>query len=324
MLTFEINSPEVKGEYLECINLCFGNWGDAAAYHWYFERKTSFHAPDLMVLKKDGEIVAGSAVTYRRLALANGELIDVGIMTGSWTLPAARWQGCFTRIIEESRRLTHEMGGALLLAFVTEENASARRLADAGCALAPSVYFFSTPETPYPEDGRDLNPVEKDEPVIAALYDELYVGNKHYVNFVYSTARDFGAQFIRRVIETEVLSDGEGITGVVEKKPDTDSLLLIPPDDEPDITRYISAFLKHALGDDRKLFFFSTRPAVIAAAERLGMGTKPGYVTVLAADTDRLQAAFGMTEAWPGEMGLTHPGTPWFLGEWRVQNGDRA
>src|SRR3989442_4864180 len=140
----------MEGEYLECLNLCYGNWGDRRQYDWYFRRKPAYPDPDLIVLKIDGHTAAGSAVSYRRVVLPNDSEVDVGIMTGAWTLPQFRGRGCFARIIEESLRLTVMKGGALLLGFTTEEKGSFRQLAKAGSVLFSSSYFLSTLQTRLP------------------------------------------------------------------------------------------------------------------------------------------------------------------------------
>ena len=120
MITVAVNPNGIAEEYLKCLNVCFSGWGDRQKYDWYFRRKTAYPDADLMILKQDNNLAAGSAVTYRRVAFANDSEVTVGIMTGSWTLPQFRNQGCFARIIEESLRLTALKGGALLLGFLTK------------------------------------------------------------------------------------------------------------------------------------------------------------------------------------------------------------
>ena len=90
MITVHVNPPAIQDEYLRCLNTVFGNWGDAEKYFWYFQRKTSFPDPDLMVLKERDRTLAGSAVSYRQIRFPNGGDAVIGIMTGSWTLPEAR------------------------------------------------------------------------------------------------------------------------------------------------------------------------------------------------------------------------------------------
>ncbi len=121
MIDVIINPQGTEETYLKCLNQCFGDWGGMDMYKWCFDRRIGGPKADIMLLKKDGVILGGSAVTYRK-ALIRNSLVNVAIMTGSWTLPEARRQGCFTRIIEESLALAKGKGAALLLAFVTNKN----------------------------------------------------------------------------------------------------------------------------------------------------------------------------------------------------------
>jgi GNAT superfamily N-acetyltransferase len=147
MLTCERNPAAFAETYLKNLNTAFGSWGNTELYEWVFQRECGSFAPEQLILRDESnEVLAGSGVSYRRLILPNGNAMDVGIMTGSWTLPAARGRGCFTRIIEESRLLCADRGCGLLLAFVTQDNPSRRALERAGSALFPSRYVFGTVE----------------------------------------------------------------------------------------------------------------------------------------------------------------------------------
>ncbi|MEK7166020.1 MAG: hypothetical protein AAB874_04410, partial [Patescibacteria group bacterium] len=71
----EINPMGIRDEYLKCVNLCFGNWGDNKTYSWVFEQEIGAPKADLMVLRKDGKLLAGSAVSYRKVAFPNGKVV---------------------------------------------------------------------------------------------------------------------------------------------------------------------------------------------------------------------------------------------------------
>ena len=138
-LDVEINPSAVEEKYLSGLNRSFGQWGDRDAYRWDFEREVGARPADLMVLRDHGEILAGSAVSYRTVSLGDDRIL-IGIMTGLWTLPEARGCGASAEVIVESRRLVASRGGAVLIAFVTHENASRRRLVAAGCLEIPTWY----------------------------------------------------------------------------------------------------------------------------------------------------------------------------------------
>lgn len=281
-----------------------------------------------MILKKDGNLAAGSAVTYRTVAFTNDSEVTVGIMTGAWTLPQFRNQGYFARIIEESLRLTALKGGALLLGFAVDDRSSFRQLERAGSALFPCSYIFSTAQTECPETKSRLRLVKKSSLVIADLSARLYASSKGYSRFIYASEQDFDSQFIHRPGETEMFDDGYGNCGIIEKTEDTDilQLYLNGASDESRITESIACLLVNSLSRRRKLFLYSTQPDIAHLCRKLGLEVKAGYLTVLIADGSRLRAALKVPEPIPIEHTslLTRADSDWFLGNWNLQGGDRA
>jgi GNAT superfamily N-acetyltransferase len=324
----EINPPEIAGEYLSCLNRSFHGWGGPETFRWAFERRVGGPPADLMALRLDGRLVAGSAVSYRRVALARGTTIEAGIMTGSWTLPEARGRGAFTRVIEESLRLASRRAAGLLLAFVTEENPSARRLAAAGSAGFPTFYLFSTADTPVPSSSVDPRPVEDVDGILGRLVtarSQVQAGSCH---FVYPDAPVWGSQFLHRPGTIEVLSFDGTAWAVLERVASTDriQLLVVDPRGDLSVSDCIAALLRRALDRDRQVFLFSTLPGVHDECRRLGLSLKPGLLTALVADESRLHEALDHPgpPASEGASDLADRRGPWFLGDWDLQSGDRA
>jgi hypothetical protein len=328
VITLDVNPKGMDDEYLKCLNFCFGDWGDRRKYDWYFRRKTAYPEADLMILKKDHDLAAGSAVTYRTVAFTNDGEVTVGIMTGAWTLPQFRNQGYFARIIEESLRLTALKGGALLLGFTVADRSSFRQLVRAGSALFPCSYIFSTAQTECPEIKSRLSPVKKSSRVIADLSARLYASGKGYSRFSYASEQEFESQFIHRPGETEIFEDDYGNCGIIEKTEDTDilQLYITGSDDESVLTESIASFLGHALGRGRQLFLYSTQPGIARLSRKLGLEVKTGYLDALITDGSRLRDALRIPESTPLEQTslLTMADSDWFLGSWNLQGGDRA
>ena len=323
MITTHINPPHIQEHYLRCLNQVFGDWGDAEKYFWYFGRKTAFPNPDVMILKNGEQVLAGSGVSYRQIRFPNGGEAVIGIMSGSWTLPEARGQGCFARIIEESIQLTAQKGGALLIAFVTEDNASFRQLAKAGSALFPSTYIFSTPGTPRPKHTAALYTAEKNLRLASEIREKLQRRYSDHIHFVYPSPEDLSDNFFHRAAPTEILRDETGSVAVIETKPDTYLLQLFAAEN---YETCIANVLNRVFDDGRKFFMFSTRREVTDVCQRLGLGIKKGYVTVLMAEESKLRNAKNILANWAGSnsAALAQPGSEWFLGEWDVQSGDRT
>ncbi len=329
MTNVYFNPPGIKKEYLCGLNACFGHWGDKKSFDWVFGRKLSFPDTDLMIVTDDNqELLAGSGITYRLLKLPNGNSITIGIMTGSWTLPAARCKGCFTRIIESSLEQTATRGGALLIAFVTQDNASTRRLTAAGSLLVPGYYIFSTPETPCPQNSGRLETVSPSGDTIAEIREISSSAGINRVHFVYPRTEDFLSQIVDRPDSTTILRDPCGNMAVVESVGETDRLqyLALSTKKPADVCSFLTSMLAFVLGKERKMFLYTADRTTLDAAQKLGMGHKPGYITLLTADDRLLQRAVrdgsgkkGREQPAPADTG-EYP----FTGQWHVHSGDRA
>lgn len=318
-----IHEPGDPARYLECLNACFGRWGDEALWRWVFARDAGEGAASQMVITDaSGAWIAGSGVSWRALRLASGAVTRVGIMTGSWTLPAARGRGCFTTIIEASRERVAARGGSLLLAFVTETNASRRRLEAAGAAMLPSRYVFATPETPRLDEAPTLRQVEADEALLTALHAQL-TARAAGASALALEPDAWRAQLIDRPQPVELWAlDGVGhiIAELAGDSWRAQALVADTPHDEGLLLR---AALGHAQRLGKQLFCFRSDDALDETIQALGLGGVTGYITALIADADALQRAQGVASPAPDHAALADPASPWHLGPLMIQSGDR-
>jgi hypothetical protein len=301
-LDLEVNPPNMEAAYLSGLNRCFADWGGGREYRWEFAREVGAPPADLLVLRDAGALAAGSAVVYRTVRTGQGDCI-VGVMSGSWTLPEARGRGAFSRVIVESRRLVAEHGGAALIAFVTHDNASRRRLVAAGCREVPTHYLFSTPDTPQPAGSPEVRPGQLD---LESLYRAhlQWVDGVAGAHLVYPSAAVWAGQFLERPLPVERVSVS-GCQALVERSRTADRVLwLVGSEPGP----ALAGLLGRALGAGRQLFLFSVEARVAEAATGLGMEMKPGSITVLPASGDPAAPIV------PGELAQ----------QWRIQGGDRA
>jgi GNAT superfamily N-acetyltransferase len=306
-----LNDESSATTYLDGLNRCFPGWGDRQRFDWVFSRSCGSHPPDrFLVTDEVGEVLAGTGTSYRKLALASAAVVDVGIMTGSWTLPAARGRGIFATLIEESRRRCQELGCALLLAYVTHDNPSRRALERAGSAMFPTWYLHGAPA--------DLAPVaEPAEPVsLPAGYatdrDARLAG---FTRVVYPSAPDFEGQFIERPDPVSVVGADDGVA-ILEDGGDTWRTL-------SHLSRTSRAALLRALGATsatagRRLFAFTSAEGVPAWLD----GT-PGFLTVLLASEEALLDATGAAGPVGSSEGLADPTGPHYIGPWFLEAGDR-
>lgn len=276
-----INPENYQGEYIKYINECFNHWGQDKEYDWAFNRQVGDKSSDIMIIKnEDDEVIAGSAVTYRKLENGSARPVDIGIMTGSWTLPKARGRGCFTKIIALSREIAGKKGVPYLTAFVTESNASFRRLRDAGSSLLPTSLLFS-PTQPYA--GVDSTAVKKLKPeqqIVADLYEKYKNTRSSGLAFSYSFD-EFYKQYIDRPKNAEIVQLGKQYA-IVEETHNVVRVLLMTYSNIGDFEEAIQLLTNWALEKTtKKLMLFSTKKEVVAAAEQIGFENMQGYFTIL-------------------------------------------
>lgn len=269
-----INPRGIVTPYLTHLNACFLGWGDRARYAWVFERSVLGPPADVMLLSIGPDVHAGSAVTYRRASIGEVDLGLVGIMTGSWTLPAARGRGCFTRVISESVSCCRARGAHILLAFVTEDNASYRRLRDAGATLFPTQYWLA-PATETAVPATQIHPTVM---TASELVRSHAARPGTGLRFLYDVEA-YRGQFLARPLPVETVESADGVA-LVERAIDTDRVLAFYPSANGS-RALVAALLARAHGRSRALFGFSSDPAHAAAFEAVGIAARRGFVAAL-------------------------------------------
>ena len=125
-----------RAEYLAALNRCFPGWGGDAMFAWCYLRGTA----DLLILRENGRLVAGSGVVYRNVRTPD-ETTRVGIICGAWTDPEARGRGLFSDVMEAARVLVGRRDATMLLGFVKADNPSARGIRSLGWTMVPARYL---------------------------------------------------------------------------------------------------------------------------------------------------------------------------------------
>lgn len=290
--------PDDRRRYIAGLETAFGTWGDDDRFTWAFDRSCGAGPADLAVLvDTEGRWLAGSAVTHRLVRAPSGAVEAAGIMTSSWTVPAARGRGCLTNLVEWSRELVRTRGSDLLLAFMTDTNASRRRLAAAGADLVPTWYaLWDAPglgkERQFPSPSGDQ---------LARLAERALTPVSGAHTITYPDADAWAGQLLRRPDPVEVVTVPGGCA-VMERAVGTDRLLAAIADDratEPlDPAAVLATLMASAARRGCKMFGFMIDPAWAEAARTLGAAVQTGRLTLL---SDRAR--------------VTAP--------WRISSGDR-
>jgi len=305
--------PSERAAYLAGLNACFPGWGDASMFAWCFDRIVAGRTPDLLHVEDGDAMVAGSAITYRHVAIGGAAPVPVGIMTGSWTLPTLRGRGVFSRFIDASCDLSAKRGCAHLVAFVTRTNPSSRRLAAAGATLLPTYYCRCARRGSRAEgETRDVD--------VDALTPEQFVRSTRATRFAYTLA-DWRGQFLDRVHPVRAVRHSSGWTAVIERTAQQDRLLALSVDDAA-WTSAVDVLARQAASAERDLFLFTADGARAAALRDRGDAVSDGALAILDTRLARTAArgrddSHGASDAPPLE------GAPCAWTPLDVQAGDR-
>jgi hypothetical protein len=280
MEKFIINPKDYQSQYIKNLNESFNGWGGEKEYEWAFKRKTGEHSSDILLIENEEDgVIAGSGISYRKLTDKDGS-IDIGIMTGSWTLPAARKKGCFTKMIHCSKDLCKDKNVPFLTAFVTAVNPSSRRLETEGSYMLPTWHLFS-PEVLFEEEGLPKAEIIKpDEKIYHTIYDTVQERQSEFLNFSYKF-EEFVGQYLERIKKTIVLRMQDDFV-ILEDGANEVKVLLLTYSDKESLKSNIKAVTNWCLTNrSLKAFFFSTRPEFEEVCENLDFQIAPGYFTIL-------------------------------------------
>jgi hypothetical protein len=123
--------------------------------------------------------------------------------------------------------------------------------------------------------------------------------------FHYPDPACWRSQMLDRPHAVQALRIGATCRALIETVDDTDRLQWLDGD-AGERSGAIRAVAARAAGRGRRFFMYSTCPEEVAAAARLGLATRAGYLMALPLKTARAAIA----RDWPGML-------------WRVQSGDR-
>jgi GNAT superfamily N-acetyltransferase len=275
--------------YLEGLNACFPGWGGPESFDWCFRRTLGGPPADLFIVEEEGALIAGSAIVYRRALRAGaGAPERLAIMSGSWTLPAARGRGIFKRMIQASRDRAGERGCGLLIAFAHGDNPSAYALAAAGATIVPSFYLASP--GPTVSNGIRPEPASGAERAFAARSFPLGASRIHY------EPGEWRSQMLDRPRPTEALQLDGGLVAICEPGPGATRLLDVSATGSGDFTAAAIEAAAHANG----LTAYSNDQACVEPMIRAGFSSNAGGVYLL------------------GTAGDPVPPEPWWFA-----NGDR-
>lgn len=205
---FMLNPAGLEPAYLEALQRNFNGWGGEAEFVWWFEREVGAPRADLLVLVEGGNtLVAGTAVSYRRLDLGGGRKQLAGFITGAWTASQYRRRGCYSELIAHAREVAGRRGAAMLLAFAADDPASRNPLARASFAETESWHLGGDAQ------GRPADPRAR-RPGNAELH-HWFHHNRAGAGIDYPTLDVFVEQALLRDPTTRVAEAPGGLWGIL-------------------------------------------------------------------------------------------------------------
>lgn len=288
-LVFE---PDDHARYVRGLNECFPGWGGDPLYRWVFARSASAPPPERLVFTDDaGDWLAGTGISFRTIRHGDERHL-CGVMTGSWTLPAARGKGLFPAFIQETRKRVMHHGGVAVIAFSGDmQRASTRKLLDAGSRCVTTTNAVGEiADAPATIEDVALDVRAITDADTERLYARWRARTVRATGFDYADHAAFAGQFVHRACEVDVVEGPADAIGAIERGPDTDRVLFLD-EGESDRQLVLRALWARAARRGRKLYAFGMG----AEAERVfagaGLAARPGVFTILPSDEGAENAA---------------------------------
>lgn len=288
-------------DYVDLLNRSFNGSWTPELYRWYMARPFAGKTPDNGVLMRDGQPVSGAGVVYRQLRDRGGRIVDVGVITGAWTLPEARGHGYFTQVMQESAAYVAAQGCELLLGFVTDDNASGKGMRCAGAWMIPTTYLLSSTTTGSEASYLKVLPSDAGPEELYALHNLRSDATGYY----YQHLDDWRSQFLERTYPVEILRVGEETLAIVEQAPGTDRLQWLGGDSAQHAS-CLASLAARAQAADRQFFAFGCAPWLAGCNKHSELEQRGGFITCLPA----------------GEV--TPQNAAMLAGLWDVHSGDRV
>ncbi len=293
-----------RDTYVAFLNRVFPGQWNCRAYEWYLRRPFNGVASDILVRADGTRIVSGMGMSHRQIRVGADRIVDVHVISAAATLRGEQGRGHYAALLEAALERAREKRSAAVLGFVTRDNASGRGLMRLGSRAVPSFYVFSGES---PRTGPTARPVRLEPTAgLDGMAQELapcHAGVES-AHFHYAHADDWRQQLLQRPYPVRAIRTAHDSLAVVESVGSTDRLQWLACPREK-ASRTLAILVANSTAARRRFFFYTLDRLQAAAARRIGLRIRNGYLMVQPSgysrpDWDALAAA-----------------------EWSVQSGDR-
>jgi hypothetical protein len=290
--------------HLELLNQGFpGKWS-RPTYDWYIARPFGGVENETFAVTDGHRALSVVTLSYRQVCSDANFPVDVGVIGSTVTLPTERGRGHYGRLLDAVRERAATKGYPAIIGFVTRDNVSTKGLVHRGALAIPSFYIASAPGRRFASrparDGLAHCAPER----LTTAFAHRESSHAPGMRFVYTCSGDWRRQFIDRPSTVRALRLAHDSLALVETVHDTDRLQWLASPREK-VTGVIARLAAASAAAKRQFFLYTLDPLIAAAARRIGLGTRPGYLM--------LWPTGYRTEAWSR---LAHA-------SWNVQSGDR-
>ena len=269
-----------RGRHIGLLHQGFrGHWNHAA-YDWYIARPFRGIESDTFVVADGQRALSVMTVCHRQIGTDTSGPVDVGVMSSAATLASERGRGHYGRLLEAAREQALTRGYAALLGFVMRDNTSGRGLLRRGARAIPSFYVVSPPgrrAQRHPgRHGATHMTAERAAADFARCAQRAAAGIQG-VRFLYERADDWRRQFFQRVNPVRVLRLTHDSLALLETVGGTDRLQWLAAP-RAKVTASITSLASGSAAAGRQFFLYTLDPLLAAAAKRIGLAIRPGYL----------------------------------------------
>lgn len=314
------------GSYLEYLNKCFPGWGGEQRYNDVFFRDWGAGCADRLLAYHEGKVVGGTSVTYRLMSNRYGNVSKMAVMTGTWTFRAARGRGCYEALIAAMHQTAVERDCALLCGYTTKKNATYKSLLKQGLEVVNSNYLTSS------ENSWTDNEVYSSDSDISPVTDQM--ARQHYAQIqrsVASTNRfvyDYDVwkiQFLDSDTPKIILVFDDESSAIAEVESGQFKVLSFAYSSRTNMQHAMATIVSASRASGVQLFMYTLDNRVVDVATSVGLVNNEGGFFLKHASQLAFRKWFDLDSHLElRDEDLVNVKHPSWVGDWVIQNGDRA
>ena len=246
-------------------------------YEWYITRPFRGVESDTFAVTDGRRALSVITLSYRQVCNDANFPVDVGVIGSTVTLPSERGRGHYGRLLEAVRERAAGKGYVAIIGFVTRDNVSVKGLSHRGAIAIPSFYIVSA-SGQRPVNRPAANGLAHCAPEhLAAAFARTESSHSPGMRFLYASSGDWRRQFIDRPGTVCALRLAHDSLALIESVHGTDRLQWLACPREK-ITAAIARLATATAAAKRQFFLYTLDPLIAAAARRIGLRMRPGYL----------------------------------------------